>query len=246
MDKTALKGVRIADFGHVLAGPYSTMLMGALGAEVIKIETKKRPDEQRVQHGHGVSKEYEASSNFFEINLNKLSVSLDLSNPRGRDLARRIVAISDVALENMRPGVMDKLGLGYTDLVKVKPDIIMVSVSGFGGQGPYRSYTAYNPCFSSFGGQAHLAGYEDGEPNTLTSAGDARAGTSAVFSMLMALNIRQHGAGAVRRRRFGRGAEFHGRRPDDGLRDEPALAEAQRQSRLGYGAPQLLPLQGRR
>jgi crotonobetainyl-CoA:carnitine CoA-transferase CaiB-like acyl-CoA transferase len=191
MNQSALKGVRIADFGHVLAGPYSTMLLGAMGAEVIKIETRKRPDEQRVQHGGGASTDYESSSNFFEINLNKLSVSLDLSNPKGSELARRIVGVSDVVMENMRPGVMDKLGLGYKDLVKVKPDIIMLSLSGFGSTGPYRGYTAYAPCFSCFGGQAHLTGYEDAEPNTLTSSCDSRAGTAGAFAMLMALNIRE-------------------------------------------------------
>lgn len=186
-----LHGVRVADFGHVLSGPYSTMLLGALGAEVIKIETMKRPDEQRVQHGGGISKEVDSSSNFFEVNLNKLSVTLNLSTPQGQDLARRLVVVSDVVVENMRPGVMDKLGLGYDKLATVKPDIIMASLSGFGGKGPYRSFTAYNPCFSSFGGSAHLSGYEDGDPNTMTSAGDARAGTAGTFAILMALNIRQ-------------------------------------------------------
>jgi crotonobetainyl-CoA:carnitine CoA-transferase CaiB-like acyl-CoA transferase len=191
MNKSALHGVRIADFGHVLAGPYSTMLLGAMGAEVIKIETRKRPDEQRVQHGGGASLDYESSSNFFEINLNKLSVSLDLSVPKGRDLARRVVGVSDIVMENMRPGVMDKLGLGYKDLIKVKPDIIMLSLSGYGATGPYREYTAYAPCFSCFGGQAVLTGYPDAEPNTLTSSCDSRAGTAAAFAMLMALNIRE-------------------------------------------------------
>jgi crotonobetainyl-CoA:carnitine CoA-transferase CaiB-like acyl-CoA transferase len=191
MNNSALKGIRVADFGHVLAGPYSTMLLGAMGAEVIKIETRKRPDEQRVQHGGGHSADYESSSNFFEINLNKLSVSLDLTSDKGRDLARRVVSISDLVMENMRPGVMDKLGLGYKDLVKVKPDIIMLSLSGFGATGPYRGYTAYAPCFSCFGGQAVLTGYADAEPNTLTSSCDSRAGTAGTFALLMALNIRE-------------------------------------------------------
>jgi benzylsuccinate CoA-transferase BbsF subunit len=191
MNQSALKGVRVADFGHVLAGPYGSMLLGALGAEVIKIETRKRPDEQRIQHGAGASPGYESSSNFFEINLNKLSVSIDLSTDKGSELARTIVSVSDIVMENMRPGVMDKLGLGYKDLVKVKPDIIMLSLSGYGATGPYRGYTAYAPCFSCFGGQAHLAGYEDAEPNTLTSSCDSRAGTAGAFAILMALNIRE-------------------------------------------------------
>lgn len=191
MDKSALKGVRVADFGWVLAEPYGSMLLAHMGAEVIKIESHRRIDEQRTHTGAGVSKDYEASSNFFEINLNKLSVSIDLKTAKGKELAKKLVGISDVAMENMRPGVMKRLGLGYEDLVKVKEDIIMLSLSGYGGTGPYSHYAAYAPCFSCFSGQANLTGYADGVPNTLTSNCDARAGTAAAFAVLMALNIRQ-------------------------------------------------------
>ena len=187
----ALNGVRVVDFGWVLAGPYSTMLLAYLGAEVIKVESKRRIDEQRIAHRAGLSEDFEASSNFFEVNLGKRSVTINLSKPDGVALAKRLVAISDVVLENMRPGVMDRLGLGYADLSQVKPDIIMVSISGWGSSGPLREYTAYAPCFSSFGGLAHLAGYSDGEPNPGTSSNDARSGTAAAFAALMALVIRQ-------------------------------------------------------
>ncbi len=191
MDKSALKGVRVADFGWVLAEPYGSMLLAHMGAEVIKIESHRRIDEQRTHTGAGVSKDYEASSNFFEINLNKLSVSIDLKTAKGKELAKRLVSVSDVAMENMRPGVMKRLGLGYEELVKVKQDLIMLSLSGYGGTGPYAHYAAYAPCFSCFSGQANLTGYADGVPNTLTSDCDARAGTAAAFAVLMALNIRQ-------------------------------------------------------
>ncbi len=191
MDKSALKGVRVADFGWVLAEPYGSMLLAHMGAEVIKIESHRRIDEQRTHTGAGVSKDYEASSNFFEINLNKLSVSIDLKTAKGKELAKRLVSVSDVAMENMRPGVMKRLGLGYEELVKVKQDLIMLSLSGYGGTGPYAHYAAYAPCFSCFSGQANLTGYADGVPNTLTSDCDARAGTTAAFAVLMALNIRQ-------------------------------------------------------
>ncbi|MFT4212912.1 MAG: CoA transferase [Microbacterium sp.] len=185
-----LSGVRVVDFGHVLAGPYATMLLGALGAEVIKIESRARIDEQRILHGAGASDDPEASSNFFEINLNKLSVTLNLKTPEGVELAKRIVAAADIVMENMRPGVMDRLGLGYAALAEVKPDIIMLSLSGFGATGPLRGYTAYAPCFTCFSGQAHLTGYPDWAPNQLTSSGDSRAGTTGAFAMLMALAIR--------------------------------------------------------
>lgn len=187
----ALQGIRVADFGWVLAGPYGTMLLSYLGAEVIKVESRRRVDEQRVAHRAGLSENFDASSNFLEVNLNKRSVSINLSKPEGAELARKLVSVSDVVIENMRPGVMDRLGLGYPDLAKVKPDLIMCSISGWGSAGPLREYTAYAPCFASFSGVAHLTGYPDGEPNTGTSSNDARSGTAAAFAVLMALLIRQ-------------------------------------------------------
>ncbi|GAA5003849.1 CaiB/BaiF CoA transferase family protein [Streptomyces hyderabadensis] len=186
-----LQGVRVIDFGWVLAGPYATMLLSYLGAEVIKVESRRRVDEQRIAHRAGLSEEVEASSNFLEVNLGKGSVSLNIATPEGAELARRLVATADVAIENMRPGVMDRLGLGYDALSEVKPDLIMVSISGWGATGPLRDYTAYAPCFSSYSGLAHLTGYADGEPGTGTSSNDARAGTAAAFAILMALNIRE-------------------------------------------------------
>jgi crotonobetainyl-CoA:carnitine CoA-transferase CaiB-like acyl-CoA transferase len=187
-----LSGVRIIDFGWVLAGPYATMLLSYLGAEVIKVESRRRVDEQRVAHRAGLSEEVDASSNFFEVNLGKESVSINIASPQGAELARALVATADIAIENMRPGVMDRLGLGYRDLVKVKPDLIMLSISGWGTAGPMRDYSAYAPCFSSYSGMGHLTGYADGEPNTGTSSNDARAGTTAAFAIMMALMIREH------------------------------------------------------
>ncbi|WP_172328945.1 CaiB/BaiF CoA-transferase family protein [Mangrovicoccus sp. HB161399] len=188
----ALDGVRVIDFGHVLAGPFCTMQLAALGAEVIKVETRARPDEQRAHRGDGVADDLEGNSNFFEVNLSKKSCSINLSMEEGRELAKRLVATADIVLENMRPGVMAKLGLDYSALREVKPDIIMLSLSGFGGTGPLKRYAAYNPCFTSVGGVSHLTGYAEKKPNTMTnSGGDARAGTAAVFAALMALTVRR-------------------------------------------------------
>lgn len=194
--QNALEGIRVIDFGHVLAGPLCTMMLASLGAEVIKVETRSRPDEQRAQRGHGEG-DLESNSNFFEVNLSKKSCTLDLTKAEGQELAKKLVATADIVLENMRPGVMTKLGLDYDVLSKVKPDIIMLSLSGFGATGPLRRYAAYNPCFTSVGGLGHLTGYANKKPNTMTnSGGDARAGTAAVFAALMALNLRnRHGRG---------------------------------------------------
>lgn len=193
MDREALKGIRIADFSWVWSGPLATLLLSFLGAEVIKIESRKRLDQTRqgtITTGDSFS-DFDASPTFNNANLNKKSVTIDLSRSEGTELAKRIVAASDLVVENMRPGVMDKLGLGYKDLVKVKPDIVMLSVSGFGSSGPYREYAGFAPIFAAFGGLADLTGYEDGEPNTMSGVMDLRVGTASAFAILAALIHRQ-------------------------------------------------------
>ena len=193
MDKDALKGIRVADFSWVWAGPLATLLLSFMGAEIIKIESRKRVDQMRqgsITTGDSFS-DFNASPIFNNANLNKKGVTLDLSRPEGVTLAKRIVAVSDLTLENMRPGVMDKLGLGYKDLAKVKPDIIMLSASGFGSSGPYREYAGYAPIFAAFGGLAYLTGYGDGEPNTMSGVMDLRVGTASAFALLAALIHRQ-------------------------------------------------------
>jgi benzylsuccinate CoA-transferase BbsF subunit len=193
MNRDALQGVRVADFSWVWAGPLATLLFSFMGAEVIKIESRKRIDQARrgsITTGDSFSN-FDASPIFNNANLNKKGVTIDLSRPEGAELAKRIVAVSDVAIENMRSGVMDKLGLGYKDLVKVKPDLIMLASSGFGSSGPYREYAGYAPIFAAFGGLAHLTGYEDGAPNTMSGVMDLRVGTVSAFVLLAALLHRQ-------------------------------------------------------
>jgi benzylsuccinate CoA-transferase BbsF subunit len=193
MNKHALEGIRVADFSWVWSGPYTTLLLSFLGAEVIKIESHKRIDQTR-QGSITTGDDFEgfnASPIFNNANLNKKGISIDLKNPQGAELAKKIVAVSDIAVENMRPGVMDKLGLGYKDLVKIKPDIIMVSSSGFGSSGPYGEYAGYAPVFAAFGGLAYLTGYENAEPNTMSGVMDLRVGTTSAFAILAALIHRQ-------------------------------------------------------
>lgn len=193
MNSDALSGVRIADFSWVVAGPVASMLLSFMGAEVIKIESRKRIDQTRqgsISTGDTFS-HLDASPMFNNANLNKRGVTIDLSRPEGIELAKRIIAVSDVVLENMRAGVMDRLGLGYDDLVKVKPDIIMLSASGFGSTGPYREYAGFAPIFACVGGLAHLTGYEDGPPNAMSGVMDLRVGTTAAFAILAALLKRQ-------------------------------------------------------
>ncbi len=193
MNKSSLEGIRIADFTWVWAGPYATMLLAYMGAEVIKIESVKRVDSSRmgsITTGQAFTG-FDSSSVFNNVNLNKLSVTLDLSRPKGAELAKQIVRISDVVAQNMRPGAMGRLGLDYEALVQIKPDIIMLSSSAYGATGPYREYTGYAPHFSAFSGLAYMTGYPDGEPNTLTGSTDIRSATTSAFAILAALNFRQ-------------------------------------------------------
>ena len=193
LTKGALAGVKVADFSMVWAGPYATAVMGYLGAEIIKIESRKHVDQTR-QGSITLGEDYDGvdgSPIFNNANLNKKSISIDISKPEGAELAKKVVAECDIVVENMRPGKMAKNGLGYEDLKAVKPDIIMISASGFGATGPYKNYGGYAPIFASIGGLAYLTGYADGEPNTMSGVMDLRVGTVSAFVALAALIRKQ-------------------------------------------------------
>jgi benzylsuccinate CoA-transferase BbsF subunit len=194
MNKSALEGVRIADFCWLWAGAYATGLLAFLGAEVIKIESMARVDPSRLmtltigQAFEGV----EHSPVFNSINLNKLSIKLNLKHPRAVELAKKIILISDVVSQNMRPGAMDSMGLSYAVLKELKPDIIMLSSSAFGSEGPLRRYGGYAPSFAAYSGLTHLTGYSDAPPNPMTGSTDLMSATTSAFAILAALNHRQH------------------------------------------------------
>jgi len=193
MKRAALQGVRIADFCWLWAGAYATGLLAILGAEVIKIESMARVDPSRkmtVTIGHAFEG-VDHSPVFNSINLNKLSIKLNLKQPKAVELAKKLVQISDVASQNMRPGAMDKLGLGYEALKEVKPDIIMLSSSSFGAEGPLRRYGGYAPSFAAYSGLTHLTGYSDAPPNPMTGSTDLMSATTGAFAILAALNHRQ-------------------------------------------------------
>jgi len=184
-----LEGIRIADFTWAWAGPYGTMLLAFMGAEVIKIESTKRPDHSRMRSlaaGPTFGGPDHAPI-FNDLNLSKMSITLDLSQPKAVELAKKVVSISDVVAENFRPGVMDKLGLGYEALKEVKPDVIMLSSSAVGGTGPQRHYVGYAPTFAALGGMAHLTGFPDGPPVPLMGSSDLRSATTSAFAILVAL-----------------------------------------------------------
>lgn len=187
--KAPLHGVRVADFTLHAAGPYCAHLLSLLGAECIKIETGARPDIFRKPHPvYGRM----TAATFDQVASNKLSVQLNLKDPRGVELAKRIVAVSDIVAESFRPGVMDRLGLGYEALKAVKPDIVMVSVSASGQTGPERGYAGYAPLFGAAGGLGTLTGYEDGPPTEIRHVMDHSTGLTAAMGALAAYLRQKH------------------------------------------------------
>jgi benzylsuccinate CoA-transferase BbsF subunit len=193
MEEYPLDGIRIVDFTWAWAGPYATLLLAMLGAEVIKVESQRRLDHTRLRSlmtGPTMGGPNQ-SAVFNDINLNKLSLTLNLAQPRAIEVAKRLVKVSDVVTQNMRPGVMERLGLGYEVLREVKPDIIMLSSSAVGTTGPERTYVGYAPTFAALSGLAYVSGHAGGPPSTLTGAIDTRVGTTAAFAILAALNFRQ-------------------------------------------------------
>ena len=178
-----LAGVRVADFSVHAAGPFAGMILASLGADVIKIESAARLDITRRPHAmYG-----KPPSSFEQVNASKRSVTLNLKESRALELAYDLVRISDVVLENFRPGVMDRLGLGYPQLREIKPDVIMVSLSSNGQTGPEARYAGYAPMFAALGGLGYLTGYPDGPPVELRHAMDHTGGMMAAFSAVAAL-----------------------------------------------------------
>jgi len=191
---SALAGVRVLEFTNLLAGPFPTLLLGFLCAEIIKVESRAKLDAaRRPPYAYD---DPDGSPVFNSVNLNKLSVQLNLKEPPAVELACSLVALSDVVVENMRPGVMERLGLGYQRLKQINPGIVMASISSGGSVGPESGYPGYAPAFNALSGLGHLTGYPDGPPGELHDSIDARVGATAAFAILAAL---------VHRLRTGRG-----------------------------------------
>lgn len=187
MNTGALQGVRILDLTRVLAGPFATMMMADMGAEVIKIEMVKKGDDSR-QFGPFVNGE---SSYYMNLNRNKKGITLNLKNPRGKEIFIEMVKKADIVMENYRPGTMEKLGLGYEELKKINPRIIYACVSGFGHYGPYKDRAGYDIIGQAMSGLMSTTGQADGEPTrTGTAMSDVLAGLSVTIGTLSALHYR--------------------------------------------------------
>ena len=186
--QTPLAGIRILDLSMVLAGPYCTSLLAGLGAEVIKVESAMRPDQSR-QSGAG-------TLTYDVYNHSKRNIALDLRADGAAELVKELVSKCDVVVEAFRPGVLAKLGLDYAQLRQVKPQLLMVSISGFGQTGPDAQYGAYATIFAAMGGLAFLTGYEQGIPTEWRASADLRVGTVAFATSLAAIyRLRRTGQG---------------------------------------------------
>lgn len=190
MTELALSGVRVADFSWVWAGPLCTRYLASMGAEVIKIESRKKPDGFRLGGGKDAEGNplLNQAPNFNLLAYSKKSVSLDLSRPEGIEWAKRLVAISDLVVENYGTGAMERMGLGYEELRKIRPDVILVSSSGFGRTGPEAGYVAYGNTIQAYSGINAVTGYRGEPPRGIGSAfSDPLTGTTEILGVLAAL-----------------------------------------------------------
>ena len=185
-----LSGIRIVDLTRALAGPYCTLLLGDMGADVVKIELPGSGDETRQWGPPFIAGE---SSYFLSVNRNKRSVTLDLKSQSGLDALRRLIATADVLVENFRPGTMERLGLGYATLAEAHPSLIFCAVSGFGQDGPRARQPAYDAILQGMGGIQYLSGEADGGPTRVgVPIADITAGMFAAFAVVNALYWREH------------------------------------------------------
>ncbi len=186
-----LAGVRVLEMGQLIAIPWAMKMMADMGAQVIRLESTLRMESYRGDslYQNDISGEFwNRGGNFYEQNRNKLGITLDLSKPQGLSLLKELVAISDVFAENFTPRVIRNFQLEYDDLRRIKPDIIMVSSTGYGFTGPWANFGATGPATEGASGLAYMTGYADGPP-VLPEIPytDYTAGEQTVFAVMAAL-----------------------------------------------------------
>jgi formyl-CoA transferase len=198
-----LEGIRVLDLTRALAGPYCTMMLGDLGADVIKVERPGRGDDSRGWGPPFVGEPYGPypgeSAYFIAANRNKRSVTVNLKSPEGQEIVRRLACISDALVESFRTGVLDGMGLGYEDLHDVNPGLVYCSISGYGRTGPYAERPGYDFIIQAEGGLMGIIGPEEGPPYRVgVPIVDITSGMFAAAAILAALHARdQTGEGQL-------------------------------------------------
>jgi crotonobetainyl-CoA:carnitine CoA-transferase CaiB-like acyl-CoA transferase len=192
-ERLPLTGIRILDMTTFWAGPSCTHFLALLGAEVIHVESTRKPDGTRLIAGIPVTEDewWEKSPIFSALNTNKKGLTLDLQTDAGRDLLRRLIATADVVAENFTPRVLDQIGLNFETLQAIRPDAILLRMPGFGLDGPWRDNPAFAYVIEAASGVSWLTGYPDRNPYEPYSIGDPNAGIHAANALLLALEFRR-------------------------------------------------------
>ena len=199
--KGALSGIRALELAEIWAGPFCGSVLGDLGAEVVKVEAIQRiargaikppPHASGYPDGDPGERPWNRSSNFNALSRNKRGLTLDLTTKQGADAFKELVNVSDVVFTNYAFGVMDKFGLGYDELKKVKPDVIALFTPGYGNTGPYKTFRSMGMVIDAITGHTALRGYPDMDlsRNSLVHHPDAVAGATAVFAICLAIHRR--------------------------------------------------------
>jgi len=188
-----LIGFRVLDLTAVISGPFCTMLLGDLGADVVKIEPPEGDSMRRI--GRPVKNGVTAA--FLNFNRNKRSIVIDVKKEHGRDLVRRLAVKADALVENNRPGVADRLGIGYADIRRANPKVVYCSICGFGPKGRLANHPAYDPVIQGYSGMAFVQGGKTGQPTAVKMAlADKISGMTAALSIVSALHAaRARGVG---------------------------------------------------
>ena len=185
----ALDGIRVLDLTRVLTGPYCTLMLADMGADVVKVEVPGVGDETRLW---GPPFQEDEASYFLSVNRNKRSIALDLKSPAGQAAAQRLAERADVVVENFRPGTTKRLGVDYERARSLNPSIVYCSISGFGQTGPRASEPAYDAIIQGMSGFQYLTGFPDGPPTRPgLPIADIAAGMFAAYAVVSALFARE-------------------------------------------------------
>jgi crotonobetainyl-CoA:carnitine CoA-transferase CaiB-like acyl-CoA transferase len=191
MQKLPLANIKVLDFTQVRVGPQITQWLAVMGAEVIRVETKLRPESFKMTGNPGnlTAPTKNRVGYFASLNYSKKSITINMKTPKSFDLVKDLLKHIDIVAENYRTGVMERWGMGYADLKKINPGIILVSASGFGRTGPMKDEPAYAPVIDGFSGFSYVNGYPDGEPAEAGARGysDSIAAYQGVFAVMAAL-----------------------------------------------------------